>query len=53
MQMRLTGRSAAMKNGACTGLGIYKHCPKCGELYGFAKFSALVDNMPDDWPRIG
>jgi hypothetical protein len=46
-----TGRGAAMKNGSYTGLGIDKHCPKCGEFYAFPKFSVIVDyETAEDWP---
>jgi hypothetical protein len=38
-----------MKNGDYTGLGMDRHCPECGERYGFAKFSVVAgNNDPDD-----
>jgi hypothetical protein len=49
-----SGTGAMMNNGECTGLGIDKLYPACGERHTFAKFSALVeDDCPDDWPPIG
>lgn len=40
-----------MTNGNVMALRIEKNCPECGELYGFAKFSQLVeDDTPNDWP---
>jgi hypothetical protein len=49
-----SGTGAMMKNGECTGLGIDKRCPACGEHHSFAKFSVLVeDDCPDGWPPVG
>ena len=48
------GTGAGMDNGTYDSLGIAKHCPKCGERYGFARFSVLIgDDADDNWPPIG
>jgi hypothetical protein len=47
------GNLAGMNNGSYNSLGIDKHCPECGERYGFAKFSVLGGNdTPGDWSPI-
>lgn len=52
-----TGLGAEMTSGEAFGDGIDKHCPACGERWGFVQWSVVVgDDAPDDWrskiPRV-
>ncbi|MGO9930440.1 MAG: hypothetical protein ACLPV8_01285 [Steroidobacteraceae bacterium] len=39
-----------MTSGETFGDGIDKHCPACGERWGFVQWSVVVaDDPPDDW----
>lgn len=45
-----SGLGAEMVSGDTFGDGVEKHCPKCGEYYGFTQWSvAVTDDAPPDW----
>ena len=45
-----SGPGEAMVSGESYGDGIDKHCPQCGELWGFVQWSVSVaDAAPADW----
>jgi hypothetical protein len=50
-----TGIGAELTSGETFGDGVEKHCPACGERWGFVQWSvAVADEPPDDWrSRIG
>ena len=50
-----TGIGAELTSGETFGDGIDKHCPACGERWGFVQWSVIVvDEPPDDWrSKIG
>jgi len=46
-----SGLGAAMDSGEAFGDGVDKHCPRCGERWGYAQYSVVVaDDAPEDWP---
>ena len=52
-----TGLGAEMTSGEAFGDGIDKHCPACGERWGFVQWSVVVgDDPPEGWqsriPRV-
>ena len=50
-----TGIGAELTSGEVFGDGIDKHCPACGERWGFVQWSvAVADETPEGWQsRIG
>jgi hypothetical protein len=45
-----TGIGSEMKSGESFGDGTDKHCPACGERWGFVQWSVtVIDNPPLDW----
>lgn len=50
-----SGLGADMKDGDSFGDGIDKHCPACGERWGFVQWSVTVsDDPPANWEsKIG
>ncbi len=45
-----TGIGAELTSGETFGDGIDKHCPACGERWGFVQWSvAVAEDPPDDW----
>jgi len=50
-----TGPGSAMVSGERFGEGVDKHCPACGERWGFVQYSVTVtDDPPADWrSKIG
>jgi hypothetical protein len=55
IELHRAGTGAEMKSGEVFGDGIEKHCPSCGEKWGFVQWSVFVaDNPPKDWKsKIG
>jgi hypothetical protein len=44
-----------MSSGESFGEGVDKHCPQCGERWGFVQYSvSVMDDPPADWrSKIG
>jgi hypothetical protein len=45
-----TGLGSAMSSGESFGEGVDKHCPQCGERWGFVQYPVfVVEDPPADW----
>lgn len=45
-----SGKGGEMESGETFGDGVDKHCPACGERWGFVQWSVVVpQSAPSDW----